>query len=91
MSRVEEKEAIKGMLREPSIPEILKHRRSDAEFLGFLMKPGWRGELPYYRFRCPVHGSVENYPKGYDEALLCPPASEESTYLAHLPASPRAK
>jgi hypothetical protein len=60
------------MVRESFIPEILKHRRGDAEFLGFLTKPGWRGELPYYRFKCPAHSIVENYSKGYDEALLCP-------------------
>ncbi len=72
MSVVEQREAVKGMLREPSIPEILRYRRADAEFLGFLTKPGWRGELPYYRFMCTVHGYVENYPQGYDEALLCP-------------------
>jgi len=72
MSGVEEKEAIKGMLREPSAPEILKHRRRDAEFLGFLTKPGWKGELPYYRFKCTIHGYVESYPQGYNETLLCP-------------------
>jgi hypothetical protein len=73
MSRIVEKESIKGdMLREPSIPEILRYRRRDAEFLGFLTRSGWSGELPYYRFRCPVHGMVENYPQGYDEILLCP-------------------
>ena len=72
MSGVEEKEAVKGMLREPSIPEILKYRRADGEFLGFLTRPGWRGELPYYRFKCTIHGVVENYPQGYDDALLCP-------------------
>jgi hypothetical protein len=73
MSRTIEKESMKGdVLREPSIPEILRYRRRDGEFLGFLTRSGWSGELPYYRFRCPVHGLVENYPQGYDEILLCP-------------------
>ena len=73
MSKTLEKESsIEGILREPSIPEILEYRRRDAEFIGFLTRPGWSGELPYYRFRCSVHGSVENYPQGYDELLLCP-------------------
>jgi len=39
MSETKQREAIKGMRREPSIPEILKHRRRDAEFLGFLTMP----------------------------------------------------
>ena len=36
------------------------------------MKPGWRGPLPFYAFKCPVHGLVENYPHGYNERLKCP-------------------
>jgi len=35
-------------------------------------RPGWRGELQFYAFRCPVHGLVENYPQGYGEVLVCP-------------------
>jgi len=50
------------MLREPSIPEMLKHRRQDAEFLSFLTRPGGKGELPYCHFKCSIHGYVENYP-----------------------------
>jgi len=72
MSEVQQVNAVKGMLREPSAPEILKHRRGDAEFLGFIMKPGWSGELPYYRFKCTVHGYVENYPQGFSGTLYCP-------------------
>jgi hypothetical protein len=34
--------------------------------------PGWKGELQFYAFRCPVHGLVENYPQGYGEVLVCP-------------------
>ena len=33
---------------------------------------GWRGELQFYAFKCPVHGLVENYPQGYGEVLVCP-------------------
>ena len=73
MAKLVERESIKGdVLREPSIPEILQYRRRDAEFLGFLTRPGWSGELPYYRFKCSVHGQVENYPSGYHKLLLCP-------------------
>ena len=73
MAKTVERESVVGdVLREPSIPDILRHRRSDGEFLGFLRRSGWSGELPYYRFKCPVHGMVENYPQGYHELLLCP-------------------
>jgi hypothetical protein len=58
--------------RDPTIPEILRYRRSDAEFLGFIQRPGWTGELPYYRFKCQIHGRVENYPHGFDHYLECP-------------------
>jgi hypothetical protein len=62
MSETKQRETIKGMLREPSIPEMLKHRRQDAEFLSFLTRPGGKGELPYCHFKCSIHGYVENYP-----------------------------
>jgi len=65
-------ESVGGMLREPNIPEILRYRRTGAEFLGFIMRPGWRGELPYYRFKCTVHGYVDGYPHGYNKELVCP-------------------
>jgi len=45
----------------------LEHRR----------RPGWSGSLPFYAFRCPVHGLVENYPAGYEEKLRYPHCTEE--------------
>lgn len=33
--------------------------------------PGWRGEIQFYAFRCPVHGIVEDYPHGYRQVLRC--------------------
>ena len=77
MAKLVERVSIKGdMLREPSIMEILRYRLRDAEFLGFITRPGWRGELPYYGVMCSVHGQVENYPQGFDEVLLCPHCDE---------------
>jgi hypothetical protein len=43
VSEVEHCEPLNEMLREPTIPEMLKHSMADAELLGFLMKPGWKG------------------------------------------------
>jgi hypothetical protein len=72
-NRTVENKSIKGgFLREPSIHEILKNQRQDGEFLGFLTRSGWKGELPFYRFRCTIHGLVENNPLGYEKTLLCP-------------------
>ena len=34
-------------------------------------RPGWRGELQFYAFKCPVHGVVEDYPHGYRQTLRC--------------------
>jgi hypothetical protein len=33
--------------------------------------PGWKGELQFYAFKCPVHGVVEDYPHGYRQILRC--------------------
>jgi len=41
-------------------------------FTGRRTRPGWKGPLPFFAFKCPVHGLVENYPHGYAERLECP-------------------
>ena len=33
--------------------------------------PGWKGELQFYAFKCPIHGIVEDYPHGYRQVLRC--------------------
>ena len=33
--------------------------------------PGWRGELQFYAFKCPIHGIIEDYPHGYRQILRC--------------------
>ena len=33
--------------------------------------PGWKGELQFYAFKCPVHGIVEDYPHGYRKVIRC--------------------
>ena len=48
-----------------------------AAYLGHRTRPGWKGSLPFYAFRCPVHGIVENYTQGYSKILECPICQEE--------------
>jgi len=41
-------------------------------FIGYRCLSGWRGSLPFYAFKCPEHGLVEDYPSGYTGRLECP-------------------
>jgi len=60
-----------------NILERLEYYRSDATYIGHRSSPGWRGALPFYRFFCPKHGEVENYPQGHAEILRCPKCEKE--------------
>ena len=52
-------------------------RLLDPDFVGYRMKPGWRGPLPFYRGLCPRHGPYESYPHGYRGILVCPACQGE--------------
>ena len=41
------------------------------------MKEHWNSPLPYYSFKCSKHGTVYNYPSGFDQKLICPKCLEE--------------
>jgi len=41
-------------------------------YIGHRRQPGWKGPLPFYAFKCRVHGLVEDYPHGYNKRLDCP-------------------
>lgn len=45
-------------------------------FIDYYSKEGWSGKLPYYAFECPTHGTVFNYPMGFDKRLECPKCLE---------------
>jgi len=60
-----------------NILDRLEYYRSDGTYIGHRQTPGWRGSLPFYRFFCPKHGEVENYPQGHAEILRCPKCDEE--------------
>jgi len=50
----------------------LKLHLTGRAYIGHRKKPGWKEPLPFYKFRCPKHGIVEDYPHGYNERLDCP-------------------
>lgn len=65
----------KTMKGEPQIKLSLA-QRIRLEILGVTpterrKRPGWRGELQFYAFKCPIHGVVEDYPHGYQQTLRC--------------------
>ena len=41
-------------------------------YVGHRTREGWKGALPHYLIRCPVHGLVTTYPRGYAQRLKCP-------------------
>ena len=57
--------------------ELLMNGRA---YIGHRKRPGWKAALPFYVFRCPVHGLVEDYPHGYRERLDCPHCFRRSTH-----------
>ena len=60
--------------------EILKRLKislSGHLYLGDQMKEGWKKSLPFYLFKCPIHGLVKSYPKGHSKRLDCPLCQEE--------------
>lgn len=46
-------------------------------YLGHRTRTGWRSSLPFYAFKCPIHGIVEDYPHGYNNRLDCPKCRQE--------------
>jgi len=48
-------------------------------FMGNRKLSGWKDNLPFYAFRCPKHGIVEDYPHGYNDRLDCPECIKEKT------------
>jgi hypothetical protein len=46
-------------------------------------RPGWKHELQFYAFKCPIHGLVESYPQGHNQKLRCPKCSDEHVNMDH--------
>jgi len=60
-----------------SLIDRLKIQLRGYVFLEDRVEPDWNESLPFYLFRCPVHGYVESYPHGYKKKLVCPKCLEE--------------
>ena len=41
-------------------------------YIGDRIENGWKGPLPFYQFRCPIHGLVEDYLHRHEQELSCP-------------------
>ena len=57
--------------------ERIKLQLIGYSYHGEEKKEGWKEALPFYIFKCPIHGYVKNYVKGYNERLECPICLEE--------------
>jgi hypothetical protein len=55
----------------------VKLRLGGCVYVGDRMREGWRGPIPFYAFRCPRHGVVEDYEHGFSRYLCCPKCLEE--------------
>ena len=45
--------------------------------VGNFTRPGWKGDLTFYAFRCKKHGLVCDYTHGHWEMLSCPKCLDE--------------
>lgn len=72
-----------GMLREVentvrlSLIQKIKMKFDGRVYIEHRTRLGWKGSLPFYAFKCPVHGVVIDYPHGHDEYLVCQKCWEE--------------
>jgi len=62
----------KRLSRELTYIQKLRLRLFGRVLVGWRSRRLWRAELPFYAFRCPIHGIVEDYPHGYHYRLDCP-------------------
>lgn len=52
--------------------EKLKIQLSGNIYIGEKKMNGWKESLPFYMFKCPIHGYVTTYVMGHDNNLICP-------------------
>ena len=67
-----------------SLPQRIKLRLFGQAFIGHRVRAEWKGPLPFYAFRCHVHGLVEDYPHGYSDRLDCPRCQRGERLLREL-------
>ena len=57
--------------------ERLKIQLQGHVYVGNEKRSGWKESVPFYLFKCPKHGYVKNYAKGFEERLECPECIKE--------------
>ena len=62
---------------ELSMFQRLRLRLFGSVPVGYRVKSGWRGPIMHYAFRCPIHGVVVDYPRGFSHELRCMRCLEE--------------
>lgn len=67
-----------------SMPKRIKLRLFGQAYIGHRVRAEWKGTLPFYAFRCHIHGLVEDYPHGYSDRLDCPRCQREERLLREL-------
>lgn len=60
-----------------SLIQKFKMKINGRLYIEHRTRPGWKGSLPFYAFKCPVHGVVIDYAHGEDDYLSCPKCWEE--------------
>ncbi|MFC1802857.1 hypothetical protein ACFL0D_02700 [Thermoproteota archaeon] len=58
--------------------EKLKIKLSGHLYVGDEIRDGWKEPAPFYIFKCPIHGYVKSYVRGYSERLECPDCLKEA-------------
>lgn len=73
-------EAIKRAINDLSPFKHLKIRLGANVYIGDFQFKGWREPLPFYAFRCKIHGIVADYLHGHPdrEYMRCPECLEEN-------------
>jgi hypothetical protein len=57
--------------------EKIKIQLNGNLYVGNEKRDGWKEPAPFYIFKCPIHGYVKNYARGFDERLECPDCLQE--------------
>jgi len=60
-----------------TILQLIKLRLEGYVYVGDQIRVGWKNPIPFYAFRCPIHGIVVDWARGYDERLECPKCKKE--------------
>jgi hypothetical protein len=71
------------MYKEIDFMDRIKILIKGSTYIGHYKNDGWKGSLPFYRFKCNKHGIVENYAKGYSKRLVCPLCIKENNKKIH--------